>query len=288
MSTEALARVGSRTRRRRTATQAAVIIVLSVIAGVGLFPYLFMLGTSFKSNEQFYDNFWGISFPLQFDNYAVAWNQVNPYLVTSLIVAAASTVGTIALAATSAYVIARYRFLGRNLLFVFVLVLMMIPNVASIIPLFVLVRDMGILNTYWVLIIPQIAGGLVLAIILMKTFFEGVPQELFDAARIDGASGPRLFFSIMLPLSYPIIGTVALMTVISVWNEFFWPLLTITENSLRTIPVGLSFFQGQNATQWGPLVAGYAISSIPLLLLFTFLSKWFLAGIQGGIAGTSK
>ncbi|WP_198664224.1 carbohydrate ABC transporter permease [Jiangella endophytica] len=275
-------------RRRASASQSGVILALSVLAGVGLFPYLFMLLSSFKTNEQFYQNFWGLSLPLEFGNYAVAWQQVNPYLTTSLIVAAASTIGTIALGATSAYVLARYRFLGRNVLFAFVAVLMMIPNIASIIPLFVLVRDLGILNTYWVLIIPQVASGLVLAIILMKTFFEGVPQELFDAAKIDGASGPRLFRSILLPLSSPIIGTVALMTVISVWNDFFWPLLTISDDSLRTVPVGLSFFQGQNATEWGPLFAGYAISSIPLLLLFVFLSKWFLAGLQGGIAGVAK
>ncbi|MGX5681919.1 carbohydrate ABC transporter permease [Schumannella luteola] len=285
MSVDVLARPR---RARLRVGETIAIAVLSILALLGLFPYLFMLLTSFKTNEQFYDNFWGISLPLNVDNYLVAWNQVSPYLVTSIVVAAASTLGTIALGATSAYVIARYRFLGRNVVFAFVAVLMMIPNIASIIPLFVLVKDLGMLNTYWVLIVPQIAGGLVLAIILMKTFFEGVPQELFDAAKLDGANGVRLFWSIMLPLSYPIIGTVALMTVISVWNDFFWPLLTISENALRTVPVGLAFFQGQNSTQWGPLFAGYAISSLPVLLLFTFLSKWFLAGLQGGIAGTSK
>lgn len=283
-----LSAVVLRRRRRMRPSQVAVIAILGVLSLLGLFPYLFMFLTSFKTNDQFYANFWGLSLPFEFGNYVIAWNQVNPYLLTSLIVAAASTVGTILLASTSAFILARYRFLGRTTLFGFVAVLMMIPSIASIIPLFILVKDLGMLNTYWVLIIPQIAGGLVLAIILMKTFFEGVPQDLFDAAKLDGASGVRLFRSIMLPLSYPILGTVALMTVVSVWNDFFWPLLTITENSLRTVPVGLSFFQGQNSTQWGPLFAGYAISSLPLVLLFTFLSKWFLAGLQGGIGGTSK
>lgn len=291
MSTETLTSITltpPRRRHRGNAGQVIAIVVLSVFAGIGLFPYLFMFLTSFKTNQQFYDNFWGLSFPLELGNYAIAWDQVSPYLVTSVIVAAASTIGTVVLGSTSAFILARYRFLGRNVLFAFVAILMTIPNIASIIPLFVLVKDMGLLNTYWVLIIPQIASGLVLAIILMKTFFEGIPQELFDAAKLDGASGPRLFMSILMPLSYPIIGTVALMTVISVWNDFFWPLLTISQDALRTVPVGLAFFQGQNATQWGPLFAGYAISSLPLLLLFTFLSKWFLAGLQGGIAGASK
>lgn len=275
---------GRSTRRR----QFAVGLVLSIFALVGLFPYLFMLLTSVKSNEQFYDDFWGLSFPFHLENYATAWEQVSPYLLTSIIVALASTVGIVALGSTSAFVLARFRFPGRRTVFALVTLLFMIPNITSIIPLFILMKDLGLLNTYWVLILPHTATGLVLAIILMKTFFDQIPQDLFDAATLDGADASRLFRSILLPLSYPIIGTVALMTIISVWNDFFWPLLTITDDALRTVPVGLAFFRGQNVTDWGPLFAGYAISSVPLLLLFTFLSKWFLAGIQGGVAGTSK
>jgi ABC-type glycerol-3-phosphate transport system permease component len=146
-------------------------------------------------------------------------------------------------------------------------------------------KDLDLLNTYVVLVVPYTTGGVVLGTILMRNFVDGIPQTLFDAARLDGASGARMYQSIMLPLSLPVLGTIALITVSSVWNDFFWPLLVISDDSLRTVSVGLQFFQGQNATDYGPLMAGYLLASLPLILLFTFLSKYFLAGVQGGVPG---
>lgn len=282
----ATARVGS--RRRGAAGQVVIGAVLSLMVFVSLFPFLFMFVTSFKTNQQFFTSYWAPAFPLHFGNYSTAWHQVQPYFVTTVAVAAMSIGGILVLATTAAFVFARYRFFGRNVLFGLIACLLMVPGISSLIPLFVLCRQLGILNSRIVLVIPQVAGGTVLATILIKTFVESIPQELFDSARVDGAGGPRMFRHIMLPLSLPVIGTVALVTVIGVWNDFFWPLLTVTDDNLRTISVGLSFFQGQNITNWGPLFAGYTLASIPLLLLFTFLSKYFLAGIQGGVPGGSK
>lgn len=276
-------RRGGRRQRRVNRVVSAVLVVLVLI---GLFPYLFMLFTSFKNNQQFNVSYWAPTVPLHLGNYTTAWNQIKPYFLTSVIVAAAATAGSVILATTTSFVLARYRFPGRNLLFGLIAVLMMVPGIASLIPLFVLVRNLHLLNTRLVLILPALAGGVILATVLIKTFIEGLPHELFEAAEMDGASGPRMFFSIMLPLSRPIIGTVALVNVIGVWSEYFWPELTVTTNSLRTIPVGLQFFQGQNATDWGPMFAGFVLASLPLLFLFTFLSKYFLSGLQGGIPGT--
>lgn len=275
-------------RRPRTRSQWAVYTALTVLVLVGLFPFLFMFVASFKDNQQFYDAYWSPAWPPRLGNYASAWRQVAPYFFTTLVVAVVSIVGTLLLATTAAFVFARYRFLGRGFLYGMVAALLTVPGIATLIPTFVLVHDLGILNTRLVLAVPHIAGGTVLAVILIKTYTEGIPQELFDAARVDGADGLRMFRSIMLPLSLPVIGTVTLLTVIGVWNDFFWPLLTVTENQLRTVSAGLAFFKGQNATDWGPLFAGYTLVSLPLLLLFTFLSKYFLAGIQGGVPGGSK
>ncbi|MFJ6797139.1 carbohydrate ABC transporter permease [Streptomyces sp. NPDC091268] len=270
---------------RRQSKQLAIKGVLSAIAFVGLFPFLFMLMTSLKTNQQYYETWWMPSLPFHFDNYARAWEQIQPYLVTSVVVAIASSVGALALCTVAAFVFARYEFFGRTALFGLVAVLLMVPGISSLIPMFVLMRDMGLLNTRIVLVVPHLVGGAVLGTLLMKTFVEQLPQELFDAARVDGAGGVRMFVSIMVPLSLPVVGTVALVTVIGVWNDFFWPLLTVTENDLRSVSAGLQFFQTQHATEYGPLFAGYAIASIPLLLLFVFLSKHFLAGMQGGLAG---
>ncbi|MBO0883808.1 MAG: carbohydrate ABC transporter permease [Mycobacterium sp.] len=277
-----------RRRRKGRAGQLMVGTVLSVMVFVSLFPFVFMFITSFKTNTQFYTSYWVPTLPPDWGNYATAWRQIQPYFLTTVIVAAISIGGIVLLATTAAFVFARYDFFGRKALFGMIACLLMVPGISSLIPLFILTRDLGILNTRIVLVIPHVAGGTVLAIILIKTFVEGIPQELFDAARVDGAGGPRMFGNVMLPLSLPVIGTVALITVIGVWNDFFWPLLTVTDNNLRSISVGLSFFQGQNATQGGPLFAGYTLASIPLLLLFIFLSKYFLAGIQGGVPGGSK
>lgn len=277
-----------RRRRQGSSSQWVAGVALSVLVFVGLFPFLFMLVASFKTNTQFNETYWMPAFPLHPSNYLVAWKQLQPYFVTTVIVAAATIIGTLILASSAGFVFARYRFPGRRVLFALVTALLMVPGIASLIPLFVLMRNFGLLNTHIILILPQIAGNVVLATVLIKTFTEGIPQELFDAARVDGADGSRMFVWIMLPLSLPVMGTVALLAVINVWNDFFWPLLTITDNNLRTIPVGLSFFQGQNVTDWGPLFAGYLLASIPLLLLFSVLSKYFLAGIQGGVPGAGK
>jgi len=278
-----------RTRRRRQqAGQGLIVLALSAIAFVGLFPFLFMFVASFKSNKQFYSSYWMPSVPLRWGNYATAWRQVEPYFVTTILVAALAVVATLLLAASAGFVLARMDFLGRKFLFVFVSMLLMVPSIAGLVPMFVMMKELGLLNTRIVLALPQIAGNTVLGIVLIKTFAESIPQELFDAARVDGAGGFRLFTSVMLPLSMPVLGTVALTTCINVWNDFFWPLLTITDDNLRTVSAGLSFFQGQNITEWGPLFAGYTLASLPLLALFVFLSKYFLAGIQGGVTGASK
>ncbi|MGA1836459.1 carbohydrate ABC transporter permease [Herbiconiux sp. 11R-BC] len=275
-----------RTRVKRRRSGAPIHIALIAIVAVGLLPYLFVLTTSVKTNEQFATSYWAPSFPLHFENYATAWNQIAPFMLVSVVVAAISIVGIVALSLLSGYVFARFQFPGRRFFFTMVIALLMVPSIASLIPLFVMMRDLGLLNTLWVLIVPRIAGGAVLGTILMKTFIEGIPQELFDAARVDGAGAGRLFRSIMLPLSLPVVGTVSLLTVIGVWNDFFWPLLTVTDNALKPVSVGLLFFRGQAGTDYGAMFAGYMIASLPLLLLFLFLSKYFLAGIQGGLPGS--
>jgi ABC-type glycerol-3-phosphate transport system permease component len=284
-SSRAHTRTRTRTRHPKQSRQIGVKSVLILLATVALAPYLFMLVTSVKTNQQFADSFWQLSFPLHLENYAVAWEQIQPYLFNTAIVAAISIVLILLIASISGFVLARYRFAGRGIVFGAVLVLMMVPGLANLIPLFIIMKDLQLLNTYIVLVVPYTVGGSVLGTILIRNFVEGIPQTLFDAARLDGAGGVRMYRSVMLPLSLPVLGTISLLTVSEVWNDFFWPLLVISDNQLRTVSVGLQFFQGQNATDYGPLMAGYLIASLPLVVLFTFLSKYFLAGVQGGVPG---
>ncbi|MCX6426335.1 MAG: carbohydrate ABC transporter permease [Actinobacteria bacterium] len=258
------------------------------MAFLGLFPYIFMVLTSFKNNQQFVDSYWGLPVPIHFENYAAAWGQTKNYFVTTFIVVAATIIATLFLGLLSGFILSRFVFVGRQFLFTCVGLLLMVPWIAALIPLFVLSKDLKMLNTIWVLIVPMIAGNAVLSVILFKNYIDAVPQELFDCAVVFGATGPQIFRYVVVPLSFPIVGTISLLTMINVWNEYFWPLLTVTDDTLRTVSVGITFFQGQNETDYGGLMAGYTLASIPLLLLFTFLSKYFLAGIQGGLSVSDK
>jgi ABC-type glycerol-3-phosphate transport system permease component len=268
-------------RTRRADRVAASILTLFVV--IGLFPYLYMVETSLKSNRQFNNSYWAPAFPFHFGNFSSAWGNVAPYILTSLIVAGVTMVICIILGSVTSFILVRFNFPGKKVFFGMIAVLLMVPGVASIIPLFTFMQHLHLLNSYPDLIIPQVATQTVLAVVLMKTFVEQIPESLFDAAAVDGASSGRIYWHLMLPLSRPIIGTVALMSVIAVWSEYFWPELTVTTNSLRTVPVGLQFFQGELTTSYGPLFAGYLIASAPLLILFVLLSRYFLAGIQGGL-----
>ncbi|MCC2031509.1 carbohydrate ABC transporter permease [Microbacterium allomyrinae] len=271
---------------RRSPRQWGVHIALLIFVVLSLAPYVFMLITSLKTNQQYNESFWAIALPFHWENFGTAWVQIQPYLIASVAVAAASVIGIVAVSLLAGFVFARFTFRGRGLLYTLIAALLMVPSIASLIPLFLMMRDFNLLNTMAVLIIPQIAGGAVLGTILMRAYIEGIPQTIFEAAQIDGAGPFRVFRSIMLPLSLPVIGTVSLVTVQAVWNDFFWPLLTVTDNSLKTVSVGLLFFQGQSATAFGPMFAGYFLASIPLLILFVFFSRYFLAGVQGGLPGS--
>lgn len=268
--------------------QRSLIVILSLLAFIGLFPYLFMVFTSFKNNQQIVDSYWGLPIPFHFENYSAAWSQTRNYFITTFIVVIATVIAVLFLGLLSGFLFARFSFLGKNFLFTIVGLLLMVPSIASLIPLFVLSKDLNMLNTIWVLIIPSIAANAILAVILFRNFIDSIQQELFDAAQVFGASNVQIFRYIVTPLSLPIIGTVSLLTMINVYNDFFWPLLTVTDDNLRTVAIGIQFFQGQNATDYGGLMAGYTLASLPLLLLFAFLSKYFLAGISGGLATSDK
>jgi ABC-type glycerol-3-phosphate transport system permease component len=199
-------RVRARPLTRRRLTDLAAAAILSCLAFVGLFPYLYMLQTAVKSDSQFNSNEATPTWPLHLGNFATAWREVAPYLLSSIIVAACVTFGCILLGSVTGFVLARYRFPGRNFFFGLIALLLMVPNMASLIPLFVLMRDLGLLDSYPDLIIPQLTTQTVFSVVLMKTYIEHLPEELFDAAQIAGASPARTYWSVTLPLARPIIG----------------------------------------------------------------------------------
>ena len=169
-------------------------------------------------------------------------------------------------------------------LFLMLLALLMIPGILTLVPAFLLVKRLGLMNTYGALILPYIAGGQIFAIFVMRSFFASLPEELFESARIDGANTFRLYSSICLPLSKPILVTIAIMNILGTWNDYIWPLVTIPDGKRWTISVGIVSFGSQylGTESWGPMYAGYVLASLPLIILFVFTMRYFIAGLTSG------
>jgi multiple sugar transport system permease protein/raffinose/stachyose/melibiose transport system permease protein len=256
--------------------------ILGVFGILTFYPLFFAVETSLKDVNQFLHSFWWFSWPLHFGNYSQAWSKVGYYMGNSLIICSASTIGVLALGSLAGYAFARYRFVGRETLYYAVLMIMMVPTVLTLVPLYLLVKDMRLLNSYWALILPNIAGGQVLAIFLLRGFFASLPEELFESARMDGAGMFQVYRNIALPLSRPILSVIAITTFLSCWNEFLWPLVTINIDAVKPITTGLLQFNSQYGSQTGILFASYVLSSLPLVVLFLFASSTFVKGITSG------
>jgi ABC-type glycerol-3-phosphate transport system permease component len=200
----------------------------------------------------------------------------------TLIVTASSTVGVLILSCIAGFVFARYNFPGKEILWYAILALIMIPSVLTLIPTFILVKQLGLLNTLWSLILPYISGGQIFGMFLLRSFFASLPEELFESARIDGAGDVTMLWRIAVPLSGGILGTLGILNVLNFWNDLIWPDVTLQDETVKTLVLGLWQFQQQYYTNWGPLMAGYVIASIPLIVLFAFTSRLFVQGLGSG------
>ncbi len=261
-------------------------VLLVIVCFLLFLPYILTINLSVKSIPQFDHEPFGITFPFFFSNYfeqnGGAWSAVSKYLLNSVFVSGVTVVGVVAVASLAAYVYARFSFPGKEIMFYLVLALLMIPGILTLVPAFILVKGLGLYNSWWGLILPYIAGGQVFALFILRQFFAALPEELFESARIDGATELRAFWSIAIPLSKSILGVVAIMNILGTWNDLIWPLVILGDQKLYTLTLGLWAFRGQYWNNWGPLFAGYVIASIPLLLLFTFTSSLFVEGLTSG------
>jgi ABC-type glycerol-3-phosphate transport system permease component len=215
--------------------------------------------------------------------YGYAWDVLRPYMLNTILVCLAIVVGVVGIGSISAYIFSRCRFPGRNALFMAVISFMMIPSVLTLVPSFMLVKRLGMLNSHWVLILPLIASGQVFAIFLFKGFFDGLPGELLESARMDGAGHFRLYWNIVLPLSKPIIAVVAIVNILGTWNNFLWPFITNSDAKYHVASSGL-YLMGQStvSANYATMFAAYVLASIPLLVLFLYATKPFMAGVTSG------
>lgn len=200
------------------------------------------------------------------------------YFSNSLIVAVITVLGNIVFCSMVGYALAKMKFAGKNIVFGAVMVTLMVPSVATFVPLFVVVSNMGLSNTYAALILPFLTQPI--GVFLMRQFIAGIPDALMEAARIDGAGELRIFFQIILPQCGPAMATLAILTFLSSWNNFLWPLVAAQTDDMYTLPVALSLYStGQNATNYSVLLAGAVLIITPILLLFVFLQRYFIQGV---------
>lgn len=259
-------------------------VVLIALLVITFYPLVFMVFTSFKNNPQFFHTFWLPTVPLHAENYGDSWTALRGSVWNTIVIALISVAGVVVFSALTAFAFARHSFLFKNVLFMAILALLMIPQILTLIPQFVLVKNLGLLNSNAGLILPYIAGGQAFSIFVLRSFFASIPEEIFEAARLDGANEFQVFTRIAVPLSYPILGTVAIFQVLNVWNDYVWPLVVLSDPAKWTISLSLVAFSNQNLVnqQFGPMFAGYVISAIPLVILFAFTMKLFIRGLASG------
>lgn len=259
-------------------------VILILNTAVMLAPILIMLFAAFKTNAQIFQSPFGIPDFSNVANITKIWNETNflRYLMNSVIVTGSSIVVILTLGTMAAYAVARYKFWGASFVLMFFLAGLTLPLKLAIIPLFILMRDLGILNTQLSLIVIYVAMGLPTTVFIMTGFIRTLPNELEDAARMDGASEPRIMWSIMLPLVRPAMVIAGIQNVVPIWNDFFFPLIFIQKDNLKTLPQGLTTFMGEYTTDWGVLFAGLLLSSAPVIIVYIILSRQFINGMTAG------
>ena len=262
-------------------------LILILIAISMLYPFFAMVNLSFVENREIFSQADRIfHLPLTFENYKNVFGQnpLSKYFMNSLIVAVITTLGQVIIAAMAGYAFARLKFKYRDLLFLIILITMLIPPQVNIIPLFFLMREMHLIDTYQALILPGLFGGL--GVFMLRQYFLTMPKDLEESARIDGCNLFETFFKIALPLALPAVATLAIFTFVSTWNSFMWPLIVTNSEGMRTLPVGLAIFKGsfREVTLWGELLACSVICTLPVIAVFLLGKKYFINDIlQGGV-----
>lgn len=259
----------------------AVLLFFTVVA---LYPVLVTVFTALRPAADVMRSPFGLPTELFLDNLTTAWTRGRfaSYLLNSVIITVPTVIGVVVLSCLAGYGISRFRFPGRNVMFYAILLGLTVPFQSVMIPLFYQLLAMGLLSTYWAVILPGIAFGLPFGIFLMQAFFEDLPRELSDAGRVDGCSEWRIFHSIMLPLAWPAVSTLIVFQFVRTWNEFLMPLLYLQNEDLRPVPLGLMFFQGAYTRDIGLISAGVTIALLPVVIIYLIFQRQFVKGLTAG------
>jgi raffinose/stachyose/melibiose transport system permease protein len=249
-----------------------------------LIPILFMVFGAFRTNAELFSSPFSIPDRVNLDNLQQVWRETNfvQYLANSVLITTASVAVLLAFGTAAAYAIARYQFRFRDTILLFFVCGLMVPLKLAIIPLFVQLDWLGLIDTRAGLVLIYVAMGLPSAVFILTGFLRALPGELEEAARIEGATEARILWTVMLPLARPALVIAGIQNAVPIWNDFFFPLVFITTDRLKTLPQGLTVFMGEFNTDWGVLFAGLTLSALPITLCYIVLSRQFIAGLTQG------
>lgn len=261
-----------------------VHVLLIVWALISLVPVLWMISASFQTDQQIYAGvrFWPESW--NFDNYVNAWREAEfgKYVWNSVLYTFVVTTVVVFLAAIASYAFARLRFPAKNFVYGTILAFIFLPVPAAFIPLYVILVQLGLVNTRIGYMLPLINGSLPVAIFLLRRFFEAIPREVEESAMVDGASRFRVFWQIAVPLAAPVLATIAVITAMGIWNEFTLALVVFSDTELMPLQVGLQTFQGTYFSRYGLMMAALTISSLPMIIIYLSFQRFIIRGVMAG------
>lgn len=278
--------VRRRSRRRITSTT-ILYIVLILLALIIVLPLVWMLLTSFKTDSDAVRNPYSIPNPFSLDGYQKLLNGQQPiflWLWNSFAAASVQTILVLVTASMGAYALARLNFSGKRVVFGMIISTLLVPPVVFLIPNYLIVQNLGWLDSILAITVPGAAGAF--GIFFLRQFFVGLPVEIEEAARIDGASDLRIFLQIVLPLARPALATLAVLTFLNNWNDFLWPVYVLLSPDNMTLQPGLSMLQGAYRTHFGIVMAGAVVASVPVLVLFGIAQRQIVESVAGtGVKG---
>ncbi len=267
-------------RRRMSGGDVAVLGLLIAGALVMIFPLYWMLATAVRPRKELFNgDFDLLPSQLVWSNFSEAWGKLpfTQFYINSLAIAIIAVVVTVFINLLCGYTFAKYKFWGRDVLFLLLISTLMIPIQVIMVPEFLIVSKLGWVNTYWGVLVPRAAEAF--GIFMVRQFMVSIPDELIEAARLDGAGEFTIFRKVVLPLSWPVIAVLTIFTFMWRWNDFAWPLVVLQDRASYTVPLGLSLMKGQYYTDWTGLMSMSLVSIVPILLVFIFFQRYFIQGI---------
>lgn len=264
------------------------LAILFIFSGFMLIPFWVTFIGGFKSLGELRVNPFTLPTEWDFSIYGTILTSADTWkmMLNSLIVTGVTIFLVLLVASMVAFTFSHIKFAGKKYIYNYLIAGMMFPAATAILPLFIKVRDLGLLDTYPGVILPQVAFGLAMSMMFFRTFFEQLPKDLFEAALVDGCSYIRFFFTIVMPLSTPILATVGVFILVGSWNNYIMPLIFVNDKDLYTWPLGLMAYRGEYGVEWNKILAYVTVTIVPAIIFFLFAQKYIVAGLgQGAVKG---